>query len=633
VYVAKVKNILVGLPATDTEIEAVEADPAALSTLVEGWLQLPQAALKLQRFFELAFQQTQISSNDFSDQIRAQISMNPKTQPLILQNVQESFARTMVALTLEGKPLTSAITTRQLMMTTALKELYAFLDVWQIDNDGNIFDSFRAENRSLQITVQASEGPIPIEQSLDPNSPNYMRWYNPDVGSAEAQVEGCRQDPVSLAPKARSMHYLLLGTIDGRNLRTGEYCQPSDGTAKGPQFSDYDFKDWQLVTLREPNPGEKPTLFYDVPSLRKATELVLKTPRVGFFSTPAFFANWQTNASNQMRVTLNQALIVATGSAIDTADKTLPPGTPGLDAAHSQADCFTCHRTLDPSRSILAATWSWNYHNQMDETWQSQRGSFAFRGVVEPVQTIYDFANVLARHPLVGPGWVQKLCHYFNSAPCAEADPEFQRVVAVFESSGYSFISLLKTLATSPLTTHATETETARNRGEVVVVSRRDHLCAALNARLGFKDVCGLDALNKGGTTSDISAIVSGLPSDAYGRGAIAPILPNEPSPFFVAGLENICKTVAQKVVDPAPDTEPVAAKTWRSSAPEQAISEFVSIVMALNSGDPRTERARALLTAHFDAALEAPQVTATQALQSTFVLACLAPSAVSIGL
>ena len=72
VYVAKVKNMLVGLPPTDDEVAAVTADPTrskALSTA--GW-SCPQYATKMQRFFELAFQQTQITAADFADQVYPQ---------------------------------------------------------------------------------------------------------------------------------------------------------------------------------------------------------------------------------------------------------------------------------------------------------------------------------------------------------------------------------------------------------------------------------------------------------------------------------------------------------------------------------------------------------------------------------
>ena len=46
-------------------------------------------------------------------------------------------------------------------------------------------------------------------------------------------------------------------------------------------------------------------------------------------------------------------------------------------------------------------------------------------------------------HPLFAQAWVQKLCAYANSVPCQAGDPEFQRVVGVFQSSGLSWNALL----------------------------------------------------------------------------------------------------------------------------------------------------------------------------------------------
>jgi hypothetical protein len=633
VYVAKVKNILVGLPPTDDEVRSVEADPTQLGALVDAWMQLPQYDEKMMRFFELAFQQTQVSSVDFADQAYPkQIDINATTTPLLVQNAEESFARTMIALTSQGHPLTEAMSTHELMMTTAMKELYALLDVWEVDDNGKVTDRFRAKNPALQITVEASQGAIPMTQTLDPTSANYMHWYDPDVTTAGMQIAGCQQDPLVYPANAMTLHYLLLGALDGHKSASGTACPPVGGTAKAAQLQAGDFSDWTMVTLRQPNAGEPVTPFYDLPSLRTATELVLAVPRVGFFSTPAFFANWQTNISNQMRVTMHQTLIVATGSSIDGTDATHPAGTPGIDATHaSQSACFECHMILDPTRSIFSSTWSWNYHGQLDAVWTSQPGIFAFRDVIQPVKTLADFGGVLASHPLVASGWVQKLCYYVNSAGCDPADPEFQRIVGLFQSSGYAWNGLVKALVTSPITTHAAESQTTLTNGEVIAVSRRDHLCAALNARLGFTDVCGLDALGKRAMASTIPEIVSGLPSDAYGRGAVAPILPNQPTLFYRAGTENICEAVAAQVVDAA--APPAGVKQWSSAQPDAAIADFVSIVMALTASDARSVPLQALLKGHFTAATQQPGVTATQALRSTFVVACLSPSAVSIGL
>jgi hypothetical protein len=53
---------------------------------------------------------------------------------------------------------------------------------------------------------------------------------------------------------------------------------------------------------------------------------------------------------------------------------------------------------------------------------------------------------------------------------------------------------------------------------------------------------------------------------------------------------------------------------------------------MALPPDDKRTGPSQALLQSHFDQAVESG-ASASDALKSTFIVACLAPSAVSIGL
>jgi len=636
VYVAKVKNVLIGLPPTDAEVAQVAADPTQLKTLIATWMQLPQYALKMKRFFELAFQQTQISTADFADQTYpGQLALNATTAPLLLQNIEESFARTMLQLIAEGKPLTESATTNRLMMTTALKELYAFLDVWQVDDAGKVTDRFKQANPKLSITVGTSQGAIPIEQTLDPQSPNYMHWYNPDVATEDSQVGDCAQDPIVYPANALALHYLLYGSLDNRKSVSGVGCPPLAGSAAAPQLSSSDFSDWTMVSLVQAAAGEATTPFYNLPSLRSTSQLVLSVPRVGFFTTPAFFANWPTNLSNQMRVTLNQTLIVAVGASVDGTDLTVTPGSPppGIDLGHAASpDCFYCHQALDPLRSIFASTYSWNYHNQLDPTYVAQKGVFAFQGVVAPVSTIVDFGTVLAAHPLFAQAWVQKLCAYVNSEACAVDDPELQRLVKLFQSSGYSWNALVTELLASPLTTLSAETRTADLNGEVVAVARRDHLCAALDARLGFSDICGRDAATKKQQQTAIVQLVSGLPSDGYGRGATMPVLPNRPTLFYRAATENLCEAIAADVIDVAAAKRIAGVVTWSSADPDAAIVDFVSTMMALVPSDSRSAPATALLKAHFSAAT-AQGASASDALKSTFVTACLAPSAVSIGL
>ena len=631
VYVAKVKNILVGLPPTDDEIKQVTADPAALGGLVDQWMTLPQYQQKMLVFFQLAFQQTQITTADFTDMIPPLgLGVGPQI-PLLLQNLRESFARTVLAFVADGRPITDAFSTRQLMMTPALMELYAFLDTRHVDDNAVVTDDFMTANPTLNITLEASAGPIAMADSVNPQSPSYMHWYNPAVGTLTGYADQtCNVDPIVAKVDSYFVHNLLYGGVFTHKGPAKTSC-PTQYTANG-QLAASDFTTWTMVTMRAPNSGEATTVFYDMPALRAATELVLKTPRLGFFATPAFAANWPTNTSNQMRVTLNQTLIVSTGAAIDGTDPTSPATTPGLDAAHAAPGtaCFGCHQLLDPTRSILASTWSWYYYPQTETSYIQQPGLFAFQGVIQPVTTIDDFANILVMHPLVPAAWAQKLCYWVNSAPCAVDDPEFLRIVTAFQQSNLSWNVLVHQLLSSPITTNTAQTKTTATNGEIIAVSRRDHLCAALNNRLGLVDVCGLDAVSgKGTKTTVVSQIVSGLPSDGYGRGSPIPVLPNQPTLFYRAGLENICEAVAAMVID-APASG--AGKQYSSAQPDAAIADFVATVMALEPSDARSAGATSLLQAHYAAALKTG-VSATSALASTFVTACLAPTSIGIGM
>jgi hypothetical protein len=190
-----------------------------------------------------------------------------------------------------------------------------------------------------------------------------------------------------------------------------------------------------------------------------------------------------------------------------------------------------------------------------------------------------------------------------------------------------------------------------------VAVSRRDHLCAALNARLGFADVCGLDpAIPTVFSNKNPLNIMPGMPSDGYGRGSTVPVLPNLPSLFYRAGTENFCDYIAQLVIDNA--SPPAGATTWSStgctasSCPPigsgctaidggtscTTVGDFVTLVAGLPSSDPRASLLAGALLSHFAAAVTDADAglgkkANTYALQSTFVAACMAPSAISIGL
>jgi hypothetical protein len=648
-YVSKVKNILIGLPATDDEVSAVANDPTAKTTanalqgLIQQWMQkkdpnnaegLTYYQEKMIVFFKLAFQQTQIAATDFGDQFD-QGQLQPMKNSSLLQNAEESMARTALAL----PNFQDTMTTQSFMMTTALKVLYALTDVWQIgDNTNSVTDSFANANKGLKAYVTATN--IPLSDTLTVGNKNYMHWYVPGIK--------CTTDPQEFDARSNLIYDVLTGQFDSK-----DFPNCSGGT---PLLTAGNYSDWQMVTITAPTESHPQTPFYDLADLPTATTLYLNRPYVSFFTTPAFFANWQTNASNEMRVTTNQALIVGLGQYIlpdPTTAAMMPANPPGLDSVHAAGQCKECHEFLDPTRSIFAKFFSWNYGYGLQnatfdgDTYADQAGEFAFQTKVEPQTSILEFGQNLANHPLFPGAWVQKLSYYANSQGIVTTDPVYTTIVDQFQkgytSAGtswpaYSWAGLVTSLLSSPLTTNVVETTTTEQEGVTVAVARRDHLCAALNFRLGFTDVCQLLPSTpnpKNPYLKTIATIAGGLPSDGYGRGSSIPVLPNQPSLFYRAGTENICENVAQLVIDtPTKDQVPNVQQWSSSDSPTTvAIPAFVQTIMGISQGNPSYNDALGILVAHYNAALEQSGVTATDALQSTFTAACLSPTFVGIGM
>jgi hypothetical protein len=227
----------------------------------------------------------------------------------------------------------------------------------------------------------------------------------------------------------------------------------------------------------------------------------------------------------------------------------------------------------------------------------------------------------MAAHPDFAPAWTQKLCDWANSAPCSTSDPEFLRVASVFEQSNFNFATLLKTLLTSPLVTGAANTVTFANQGLTISVARRDQLCAAMSARLGIANICTV------GAAPGLALII---PSDGYSRGSTSPVMATDPTLFYTAGTEQLCTTFANMVVDSTVNGQP---GPYSSKSPTPAIADFVSTVMGVVPSDPRSATLTQILTEHFTNAGKATGITPSNALKSTFVLACASPTSISIGL
>ncbi len=663
IYVSKVKNLMIGEPATEEEIDAVEKNPAALRDMVHTWFVAPKAQTKLFSFFQKAFQQTQLTINDFVDQGGI---ANLQDQTVI------NAARDMLALTVLDDfklklPFTNSVTTHEFMMTPALMAFYLYIDQTMADDANKITPSVPKPDGSISTTFDvwatyvdpALNMPITLDQTLNPTSPRYLHFPVPaQFGCAMPVLDATGHVTLDAAGKVittpmpySERHYnnktsaafaMLFGNApmggvaaeqpqpppipaDVPDADKGKYKPNCDGAQNfKPTFLTAEDSVWRRVTIRAPMAGEALTPFYDLKALRGAKVLVARMPRVGFFTTPAFFANWQTNKSNQARDVMNQTLVVALGKSINPVDKGTTTVLDMGDGNHSDptGPCYGCHQTMDPMRVIFRKNFTYNYHIQKDTAQTVKDGAFDFLGEKSKLSSLDDLAQTMITHPNFSTAWAQKLCYYANSDACSEDDPEFIRIAQAFVDSKFDFQTLVAELFSSPIITGAEKTKTRTDLGETVSVARQDHLCASLTNRLKLPtNICAsiTDA-------TKAQAVRNNIPLDGYLRGAEAPALSTDPTMFFRGASETICRIAADLTIDKTP------MNLYNSGKKDQAIGDFVANIMGLASGDPTVTEATKILQDHYAAAVTAG-ATPTQALTSTFVLACTSPTSLAMGL
>jgi hypothetical protein len=468
---------------------------------------------------------------------------------------------------------------------------------------------------------------IPLADTIDPASPNFMRFYTDDTET----VPPCSGGEVAVsgngAPQAAFRS--VLGFLQqGLRAVADDTCRGTRTDRREAILTPADFDDWRLVRVRKPAAGEAALRFFDIAALRSAEELVVHTPRVGFFTTPAFFAVWATNEDNQARVTANQTLITAFNRSIDGTETVFPIIEDALDGEHANPStaCYSCHVTLDPLRQFFRRDYTYYYSAQRDEEVRSVGAAFAYDGVEATGNDIFELANILANHPLFAEGWTHKLCFYANAAECPENDPEFERVVQVFRDSGYDFRALVRELFTSPLITGSECIE--RGTGDNAGIARLRHFCSSLSNRLEVVDVCGQSVVwqeDRSSFTNKNGPVSSTIPDDTFSRGDEDPLTVSDVNLFVRGTYERICQNIAVDLVG--------SGKRFTTDDSEGAIAFFAEQLMGLPPSDTRHAGARAVLEEHFEAAQAEEGISATVALQSTFSLACMSPSLTGMGL
>jgi hypothetical protein len=654
---SKVKNLLTGLPITDDDLAKVTTRGAAgLQELVSTWMTTDPyqtaVAAKMVGFFRNMFQQTGfIPTEDFKLQLLTNggfdfggstRNVGDDAFPRLVQNLQDSFAMTAWQLVKEGRPFTETLTTNRFRMTTALKSLYIQIEMPPDTNQRSTTAGL------LDWSIDFSGTAIPIEQSLQT-----MVWSDEaPVLTQPGNGGNCRGGTVVATGAYKGTSVLfqrLLGFT--HELRDSTNTTICNDHASKPLFTSDDLSDWSWVTITSKVATDRTPVIrpYDLPALRGTTTLTLSLPRYGFYTTPAFLALWNTNDSNQHRVTANQALLVAFGQAF-TAENTITPFTAaGLDANHAVAgsECVGCHATLDPMRQFWANQLDYNDRNDFPAGNRNNPGNprptgalvneFAFGDLRMTGSSMADFGTALSQVtdgaglPRFGIAVVQQLCFYANSSPCSESDPEFRRIVGAFKDSTFNYAVLAKEFFASPLVTGAVATGSFA-AGEVPIsISRRDHLCAALSNRLGKADLCA-QALALPTTAQTATArIASSVASDAFSRGAQAPVTPSEPTMFYRAATEMLCENIATQVVDA------MTGSIYASADIPGAINSMVDTIMGYPPSHPLHAPAAQILMDHQTAAAQAASgsatAKATTGLRSAFALACESPRALGIGL
>jgi hypothetical protein len=668
----KVKNLLVGQAPTDGEVATVtNMGAAGLQQLIITWMMdmttQPLFRSKMIFFLRNTFQQTGFTATeDFKPQLLENggfdfgpfgvSAVGDDAFANLVQNLQDSFALTVWELIQEGQPFTQALTTQKFRMTTALKSLYL-----QIEMPNDQPYAFNLNNKNpLPWKVDYSGNPIALTDTLNPNSPNYMVFSDEPPANAGSFFGGGTQFPTCRGGTVvdSSGNKVTQGTFKGYAQLfqrligfTPRYPFAATPTCwehpSKPYFTEQDTSDWQWVTITPMPAGGTYIQPFDLPTLRQTTTLPLALTRVGFYTTPAFLAIWNTNDSNQHRVTANQALLAALGQSFTSDSVIVPISESGLDPNHATtgSECYGCHKSLDPMREFWANQFDFNDRNDFPTSSfngavpnprpTTLGGTFAFGTVNSSGKSILDFGPLLGQGTdgdpntplnLFASGIVQKLCFYANSAGCDPGDPTFRAIALDFQN-GFDFPALVKEFFASPLVTGATATQSFPQNAVPVSIVRRDHFCAALSNRLSMPDLCALAVTLPTQAQSQTATIAASVAADAFSRGSQTPVTPADPTLFYRAAVEELCENLAAQIVDASG-----GSSVYKSSDVTTAISDMVSRIMGYPPSDPHYAQAVQILQSHQQSAVSA-KASATNALRSTFVLACESPTSVGMGL
>lgn len=437
------------------------------------------------------------------------------------------------------------------------------------------------------------------------------------------------------------------------------------GAEVGLYDREADSSDWRTVTLvHNPDSTDMTTEedFVDpdgAARLRAVPDggvVELRTPRIGFFSSPAFFQTWQTNRDNDFRVTISQALIVATGLAFSAGDTTPLAGDDAAvdpDVFPRDSTCYGCHKNLDVMRpAFLSAYDHTNTRHTVPEDPLPEPG-FSFQGQSEAVASLQEWAEALSHHPNFALAWTLKLCQWASSASCSATDPQVVTLAEDFAASGHDLTHLFADFFSSPLVTRTSDRLDSTAPGAQVSVARAGHYCHAMSTRLdNIRRAQGHDGplpdrLNLCRDRGPAALLAESLPRDQVVRGSTTLHQPRDHTAMVSVAFEGICASTAPEVVS----TNDNAAVD--PSDPDRALALFNELLLGFPPGSEQHLRTEAMLVRYFRALTAAPacatpvdfqdallaeeplcglELSAEDALRDLWTMACQSPSLTGVG-
>ena len=221
----------------------------------------------------------------------------------------------------KGARSPETLTTNRFVMTTALKSLYV-----QIEMPADT--TVRQRRRVARLDGRLQRQLDPDRAGADEHGVQRRGARHPTIGDRHRHRTAAA--PARSRP-ARSRARRCCSSACSGSRRASRFhgnATICDEHASKPYFTTDDLSDWTWVTINpKANAGRSHAGRSSPTTCRRCAPrptLTLSLPRVGFYTTPAFLALWNTNDSNQHRVTANQTLLAALGQSFTQRTRSSP---------------------------------------------------------------------------------------------------------------------------------------------------------------------------------------------------------------------------------------------------------------------------------------------------------------------